>query len=142
MQCVEIFWWKFIFKKPYNLVSTDKNILQYLKNLGTFSPFLLREPLSNIIPKSLVNLQFLKLQIKADINPNLDDVWKALPGTREGSWSPPIYLSCLWSDFQNSFFWWKLLKIVIFLLHRQPPIFHRLAARCCRSDEGQSWQHF
>ena len=27
--------------------------------------------------------------------------------------APPIYLSRLWSDFQNSFFWWKLVKIVI-----------------------------
>ena len=32
---------------------------------------------------------------------------------RGGSWSPPIYLSRLWSDFQNSFVWWKLVKIVI-----------------------------
>ena len=30
-----------------------------------------------------------------------------------GSWSPPVYLSRLWSDFQNSFVWWKLVKIVI-----------------------------
>ena len=27
--------------------------------------------------------------------------------------APPVYLSCLWTDFQNSFVWWKLLKIVI-----------------------------
>ena len=27
--------------------------------------------------------------------------------------APPIYLSRLWSDFQNSFVWWKLVKIVI-----------------------------
>ena len=27
--------------------------------------------------------------------------------------APPIYLSRLWSDFQNFFFWWKLVKIVI-----------------------------
>ena len=26
---------------------------------------------------------------------------------------PPIYPSRLWSDFQNSFVWWKLVKIVI-----------------------------
>ena len=26
---------------------------------------------------------------KFEVNPNLDDVWKALPGTRGGSWSPP-----------------------------------------------------
>ena len=30
-----------------------------------------------------------------------------------GSSSPPIYLSRLWADFQNSFVWWKLVKIVI-----------------------------
>ena len=27
--------------------------------------------------------------------------------------APPIYLSHLWSDFQNSCVWWKLVKIVI-----------------------------
>ena len=30
-----------------------------------------------------------------------------------GSWSPSIYPSCLWSDFKNSFVWWKFVKIVI-----------------------------
>ena len=30
-----------------------------------------------------------------------------------GSSSPPIYLSHLWSEFQNSFVWWKLVKILI-----------------------------
>ena len=32
---------------------------------------------------------------------------------RGGFRSPPVYLSRLWTDFQNSFVWWKLLKIVI-----------------------------
>ena len=27
--------------------------------------------------------------------------------------APPIYLSPLWTEFQNSFVWWKLVKILI-----------------------------
>ena len=30
-----------------------------------------------------------------------------------GLLEPPIYLSRLWSEFQNSFVWWKLVKILI-----------------------------
>ena len=34
-------------------------------------------------------------------------------GWGRGSLSPPIYLSCLLSDFQNFFVWWKLVNIII-----------------------------
>ena len=47
------------------------------------------------------------------LNPNKYDVWEALPGMGGAPRAPPIYLSRLWSDFQNSFVWWKLVKIVI-----------------------------
>ena len=47
-------------------------------------------------------------------NPNEGDVWKACQVRGGGApGAPPIYLSHLWSDFQNSFVWWKLVKIVI-----------------------------
>ena len=41
------------------------------------------------------------------------DVWEACQVWGGAPGAPPIYLSRLWSDFQNSFFWWKLVKIVI-----------------------------
>ena len=61
---------------------------------------------------------------------------EALARCRGGSWSPP-YLS-QWSNFQNFFVWWKLVKISIDFYHKWLPIIHSLAARGRRSDEGQS----
>ena len=60
----------------------------------------------------------------------------ALPGGAPGA--PPTYLSCLWSNFQNFFVWWKLVKIPIDFYHKWLPIIHSLAARGRRSDKGQS----
>ena len=47
------------------------------------------------------------------INPNQGDVWKACQVRGVAPGATPIYLSRLRSDFQNSFVWWKLMKIVI-----------------------------
>ena len=46
-------------------------------------------------------------------NPNRFDVWEAFQVWGGAPEAPPVYLSRLWTDFQNSFVWWKLLKIVI-----------------------------
>ena len=47
------------------------------------------------------------------LNPNGYDVWEACQVWGGAPGAPPIYLRRLWSDFQNSFVWWKLVKIVI-----------------------------
>ena len=70
------------------------------------------------------------------LNPNQVDVRKALPGLG------PIYLSCFWSDFENSFVCWKLVKIVIDFYSISNFYVHRLTARRRRSDEGQFRQFF
>ena len=53
------------------MILNEEKILEFSKQLGPFlRPFLWRVPLSNITPKSLVTLQFLKcliFQIKAYI---------------------------------------------------------------------------
>ena len=74
-------------------------------------------------------------------NPNQCDVWKAC---QVGGAPGAPYLSQLFMVRFSKFFF--LVKACEnrhwFLLHRRPPIFHRLAARCRRSGEGQSWQYF
>ena len=47
------------------------------------------------------------------LNPNRHDVWEACQTWGGAPRAPPIYLSRLWSKFQNSFVWWKLVKILI-----------------------------
>ena len=49
----------------------------------------------------------------ASFNPNRCDVWKAFQVWGGAPRAPPIYLSRLWADSQNSFVWWKLVKILI-----------------------------
>ena len=53
------------------------------------------------------------MPLSLSVNPNRYDVWKAFQVWGGAPRAPPIYLSRLWADFQNSFVWWKLVKIVI-----------------------------
>ena len=48
------------------------------------------------------------------LNPNQVDVSDSSLGGRGGLRKPiGQYLSCLWSNFKNSFVWWNLVKIII-----------------------------
>ena len=77
------------------------------------------------------------------LNPNKYDVWEALPGMGGGLLEPP-YLSQPFMVRFSKFF--CLVKACEnrhwFLFHRRLPTIHRMAARCRRSDEGQSRQYF
>ena len=66
------------------------------------------------MPKSQKSYNFVdRVTRYGHFNPNQGDVWKACQVRGGATVAPPIYLSRLWSDFQNSFVWWKLVKIVI-----------------------------